>query len=60
MMDDTCTCGHCQPDPLRASIVAGLVFKQALDAAPLTMQERYDMQDIIDMMVEQLREHQRQ
>ena len=60
MMDDTCTCGHCQPDPLRASIVAGLVFKQTLDAAPLTMQERYDMQDIIDMMVEQLREHQRQ
>lgn len=54
----TCACGKCQPDPLRAAIIAGLLFKSALDTAPLSVQERYDMQDIIDMMVTQLREHQ--
>ena len=54
-----CACSHCQPDPLRAAIVAGLLFKGALDAAPLAMQERFDMQDILDMMIAQLKEHQR-
>lgn len=52
-----CSCGDCQHDPLRAAIVAGLLFKRTLDAAPLAMQERYDMQDILDMMVAQLKEH---
>ena len=53
----SCNCYQCQPDPLRSAIAAGYQFKRTLDAAPLSMQERYDMQDILDMMIAQLKEH---
>lgn len=50
--EDTVT----QDDPLRRAIQTGGMFSHSLDAVPLDWQTRTDMQDLIGMVIEQLRE----
>lgn len=43
-------------DPRRRAIQAGGMFSHSLDAVPLDWQTRIDMQYLIGMVIEQLRE----
>ena len=42
-------------DPINHAVIAAKLFKHTLDAVPLQQQARIDMQDLLDVMIQQIR-----